>query len=475
MRLAHLPSVDASAIAERGEREEITVADAHANELARAAALPGINLARSLGHLRNLDLVEVRVTRPDEDSAWAGALPAILAHRKLELRAVTIECRARAEAVHLRLQIDEIGLHARNPRHERPTLRWRIGTEDQEPTVFAPDLARIGKITLQLGVLAPRRVRKGAGAVGILAIERRPLTLQGGAARRLRERAWGQHDAGQNEERKPRQKPLRAREASLDTPPRLQKPAIGPRSVIGLEQVTPPFVSLAELDLDLEIATLSPYEGPVKGLERLHVPRTESHRDVVQKRLEVKDMLELFRPNKADMRSLSRIALLVLATAMSTLAGLGVTLAQEPDLIFRKSTTFRLLTPNDKLATYGIDDPLVQNVACHYTLPERGGVSGALGVAEQVSDVSLSCRQIGPIAFKGKFTQGDVVFQQSRSLLFKKVQIVRGCDEKRNVLVYLIYSDKLVEGSPKNSTSSVPIMPWGSAQDPAKCADWVTK
>ena len=69
----------------------------------------------------------------------------------------------------------------------------------------------------------------------------------------------------------------------------------------------------------------------------------------------------------------------------------------------------------------------------------------------------------GPIAFKGKFAQGDVVFQQSRSLLFKKVQIVRGCDEKRNVLVYLIYSDKLVEGSPKNSTSSVPLMPWGAA------------
>ena len=171
----------------------------------------------------------------------------------------------------------------------------------------------------------------------------------------------------------------------------------------------------------------------------------------------------------------SRTLLLAVAAATSALAGSSAALAQEPDLIFRKSTTFRLLTPNDKLATYGIDDPLVQNVACHYTLPERGGVAGAIGVAEQVSDVSLSCRQVGPIAIKGKFAQGDVVFQQSRSLLFKKVQIVRGCDEKRNVLVYLIYSDKLVEGSPKNSTSSVPIMPWGSAQDPPKCADWLSK
>ncbi len=173
------------------------------------------------------------------------------------------------------------------------------------------------------------------------------------------------------------------------------------------------------------------------------------------------------------MPKLSSIFLLAAMAAAGAQAGSSVALAQEPDLIFRKSTTFRLLTPNDKLATYGIDDPLVQNVACHYTLPERGGVAGAIGVAEQVSDVSLSCRQIGPIAFKGKFAQGDVVFQQSRSLLFKKVQIVRGCDEKRNVLVYLIYSDKLVEGSPKNSTSSVPIMPWGATQDPPRCADWL--
>jgi CreA protein len=162
----------------------------------------------------------------------------------------------------------------------------------------------------------------------------------------------------------------------------------------------------------------------------------------------------------------------LLATLMA-LAGAASAGAQEPDLIFRKSTTLRLLTPNDKLAVYGIDDPVVANVACHYTLPERGGVAGALGVAEQVSDVSLSCRQIGPISFKAKFEQGEVVFRQSRSLLFKKVQIVRGCDATRNVLVYLIYSDKLVDGSPKNSTSSVPIMPWGTSGAPPKCADWL--
>ena len=147
--------------------------------------------------------------------------------------------------------------------------------------------------------------------------------------------------------------------------------------------------------------------------------------------------------------------------------------AQEPDLIFKKSTVFKLLTPDHKLATYGIDDPVVEGVACHFTVPEKGGVSGMLGVAEEVSDISLACRQIGPIAFKEKFGQGDVVFRESRSIFFKKMQIVRGCDAKRNVLVYMVYSDYLIEGSPKNSTSSVPIMPWGEEASAAKCAEWL--
>lgn len=147
--------------------------------------------------------------------------------------------------------------------------------------------------------------------------------------------------------------------------------------------------------------------------------------------------------------------------------------AEQPDLIFKKSTVFKWLTPNDKLATYGLDDPDVEGVACHFTVPERGGFKGWIGVAEEVSDISLACRQIGPIKFKAKFEQGEDVFRQRRSLFFKKMQIVRGCDTKRNVLVYMVYSDRIIEGSPKNSTSSVPIMPWGGQGDVAKCADWV--
>lgn len=159
-------------------------------------------------------------------------------------------------------------------------------------------------------------------------------------------------------------------------------------------------------------------------------------------------------------------------SAAIVLAGLVPAVAQSPDLIFKKSTVFRFLTPDDKLATYAIDDPDIEGVACHYTVPEKGGVAGGLGLAEEVSDISLACRQVGPVKFKQKMEQGEVMFRQSRSILFKRMQIVRGCDAKRNVLVYLVYSDKLIEGSPKNSTSTVPIMPWGMAEAP-KCADWV--
>ena len=148
--------------------------------------------------------------------------------------------------------------------------------------------------------------------------------------------------------------------------------------------------------------------------------------------------------------------------------------ADEPDLIFRRSTVFKLLSPNDKLATYGLDDPGVEGVACHFTVPEKGGISGWLGVAEEVSDISLACRQIGPIRIKQKFAQGEDMFRERRSLFFKKMQIVRGCDSKRNVLVYMVYSDKLIEGSPKNSTSTVPIMPWGAGDNIQRCADFVT-
>jgi CreA protein len=169
---------------------------------------------------------------------------------------------------------------------------------------------------------------------------------------------------------------------------------------------------------------------------------------------------------------LKGFALFLLALAVPTVSA---TAADEPDLIFRRSTVFKLMSPNDKLATYGLDDPEVEGVACHFTVPEKGGFKGWLGLAEEVSDVSLACRQIGPIKFKDKMEQGDDMFRKRRSLFFKKMQIVRGCDAKRNVLVYMVYSDRLIEGSPKNSTSTVPIMPWGASDTIQKCGDFFTQ
>jgi CreA protein len=93
------------------------------------------------------------------------------------------------------------------------------------------------------------------------------------------------------------------------------------------------------------------------------------------------------------MTRIRQMVVLVVMIAMSSMASAD---SSDPDLIFRKSTTFKFLTPNDKLAVYGIDDPLVDGVACHYTTPEKGGLSGALGLAEQTSDISLACRQYGP-------------------------------------------------------------------------------
>jgi CreA protein len=170
-----------------------------------------------------------------------------------------------------------------------------------------------------------------------------------------------------------------------------------------------------------------------------------------------------------------RAFIVCLFAAFALLSAVPAPAAEHPDLIFKRSTVFKWLTPNDKLATYGIDDPQIEGVACHFTVPERGGIKGWIGVAEEVSDISLACRQIGPIKIKEKFSQGEDMFRKRRSLFFKKMQIVRGCDTKRNVLVYMVYSDRLIEGSPKNSTSTVPIMPWGAQTDVVKCADWVEK
>jgi CreA protein len=124
------------------------------------------------------------------------------------------------------------------------------------------------------------------------------------------------------------------------------------------------------------------------------------------------------------------------------------------------NTKFRLLGPDDKIVVDGFDDPKVQGVACHIARAQTGGIKGALGVAEDTSDASIACRQIGPIKIIADIQDGERVFDERRSLIFKTLHVVRFFDRKRNVLVYVAYSDRLIEGSPKNSISSVPIMAW---------------
>ena len=163
-----------------------------------------------------------------------------------------------------------------------------------------------------------------------------------------------------------------------------------------------------------------------------------------------------------------------LAAVLVLMGFAGPALAQsdEPQMIFERTTVWRMLSPDATLATFVIDDPSVQGVACYFTGPKVGGWSGWAGFAEERSETSIACRQVGPITITSKFSQGDEIYRERRSLFWKKMRIVRGCDAQRNVLVYLAYSDRLIEGSPQNSTSTVPLMPWGNAPAP-KCGEFV--
>lgn len=125
------------------------------------------------------------------------------------------------------------------------------------------------------------------------------------------------------------------------------------------------------------------------------------------------------------------------------------------------STTFRLLGPNDKVCVSAFDDPKVPGVACHISQARTGGIKGGLGLAEDPSRFSIACRQIGPITTEiGKLPEEESVYSAKTSIFFKHTHVYRAVDKKRNTLIYIAISDKIVEGSPQNSISTVPIMPW---------------
>ncbi|MGA4448432.1 CreA family protein [Ectopseudomonas chengduensis] len=125
------------------------------------------------------------------------------------------------------------------------------------------------------------------------------------------------------------------------------------------------------------------------------------------------------------------------------------------------STVFKWVGPNDKIVVEAFDDPKVSGVTCYLSRAKTGGVKGGLGLAEDRAEASIACRQVGPIAFKGTLKDGEEVFKERTSLVFKTMQVVRFFDAKRNTLVYLVYSDRVIEGSPQNAVTAIPILPWG--------------
>ncbi|MBW7859664.1 MAG: CreA family protein [Rhodocyclaceae bacterium] len=122
-------------------------------------------------------------------------------------------------------------------------------------------------------------------------------------------------------------------------------------------------------------------------------------------------------------------------------------------------TAFKLIGRNHQVVVEVFDDPKVSGVSCYVSRARTGGVMGTLGLAEDTSDASVACRQVGPIAFLEPIRPKEEVFSQSASILFKRVRIVRMADPKRNTLVYLVYSDKLIDGSPQNNVTAVPLPP----------------
>lgn len=127
-------------------------------------------------------------------------------------------------------------------------------------------------------------------------------------------------------------------------------------------------------------------------------------------------------------------------------------------------TRFKMLGANDKIVIEAFDDPDIPGATCYLSRAKTGGISGSIGMAEDKSDASLACRQTGKIVLsesvKSGKDDGKRVFRKSTSILFKKLQVVRFYDKKRNCLVYLTYSNKIIEGSPKNSISAIPIIEW---------------
>ncbi|MGN2623210.1 CreA family protein [Stutzerimonas balearica] len=143
------------------------------------------------------------------------------------------------------------------------------------------------------------------------------------------------------------------------------------------------------------------------------------------------------------------------------LAGLLIGAPLMAEEVGSVDTVFKWLGPNHKIVVEAFDDPKVRGVTCYLSRAKTGGIKGGLGLAEDRAEASIACRQVGPISFVGKLEDGEEVFKERTSLVFKTMQVVRFFDQSRNTLVYLVYSDRVIEGSPQNAVTAIPILPWG--------------
>lgn len=155
---------------------------------------------------------------------------------------------------------------------------------------------------------------------------------------------------------------------------------------------------------------------------------------------------------------------------MAGLSLLTLTLAARAEVIGSVATKFKWVGPSDKIVVEVFQDEDIPGVACYLSRAKTGGISGAVGVAEDTSDAAIECTQIGlidlPDDVRSGKRDGEEVFKKRTSLLFKTLQVVRFYDAPRNALVYLSYSDRIIEGSPKNSITVVAIQPWGTQGGP---------
>ncbi|HAJ90027.1 MAG TPA: hypothetical protein DCM27_03280 [Rhodospirillaceae bacterium] len=160
---------------------------------------------------------------------------------------------------------------------------------------------------------------------------------------------------------------------------------------------------------------------------------------------------------------------LVLIVAMLSF---GQAQASDSREIGAVSTAFKLIGPNHKIVVSAFDDPKIKGITCYVARPRTGGIKGGLGLAEDPSLASVSCVQTGPVSYLKKIStddDGEQVFDENRSIIFKTLDVKRLVDIEKGVLVYVVRTSRIIEGSPETSVSVVSPITWlGIAPEPVR-------